>query len=195
MGASSHAQLDRGDRSAQGPVPAGRLSTGRGWARRPGLLQFPCRPLEGDLVQQPLGAPQQGDPAAHRCGGYLPQAARRAPPGWGRPSRAARRMGRRPSIHDTRFGHLQQSSNGSRTRGSSGLDYITRMTYSYTTLRDVTPAGEGLGDALHQPGHQGSVWGSMTTMASGSLPSAFSRILCVTRWCMRVDLPMRVRAT
>ena len=40
-----------------------------------------------------------------------------------------------------------------------------------------------------------SVWGSMTTMASESLPSAFSRILCVTRWCMRVDLPMRVRAT
>ena len=40
-----------------------------------------------------------------------------------------------------------------------------------------------------------SVWGSMTTMASGSLPAAFSRILCVTRWCIRVDLPMRVRAT
>ena len=40
-----------------------------------------------------------------------------------------------------------------------------------------------------------SVWGSMTMMASGSLPSAFSRILWVTRWCMRVDLPMRVRAT
>ena len=40
-----------------------------------------------------------------------------------------------------------------------------------------------------------SVWGSMTTMASGSLPSAFSRSLWVTRWCMRVDLPMRVRAT
>ena len=40
-----------------------------------------------------------------------------------------------------------------------------------------------------------TVWGSMTTMASGSLPAAFSFSLCVTRWCIRVDLPMRVRAT
>ena len=32
-------------------------------------------------------------------------------------------------------------------------------------------------------------------MASPSLPSAFSLILWATRWCMRVDLPMRVRAT
>ena len=40
-----------------------------------------------------------------------------------------------------------------------------------------------------------SAWGSTTTMASPSLPSAFSLILWTTMWCMRVDLPMRVRAT
>ena len=61
-----------GDCSAPGPVPTGRLSTGRGWTRRPGLLQLPTRPLEEDLVQQPPGASQQGDTAPHRCGGHLP---------------------------------------------------------------------------------------------------------------------------
>ena len=35
-----------GDCSAPGPVPTGRLSTGRGWCGRPGLLQLPTRPLD-----------------------------------------------------------------------------------------------------------------------------------------------------
>ena len=61
-----------GDRPATGPVPSGGLSTGRGWCGRPGLLQLPCPPLEEDLVQQPPGAPQQGDTASHRCRGHLP---------------------------------------------------------------------------------------------------------------------------
>ena len=61
-----------GDCSAPGPVPTGRLSTGRGWTRRLGLLQLPRRPLEEDLVQQPPGASQPGDTAPHRCGGHLP---------------------------------------------------------------------------------------------------------------------------
>ena len=61
-----------GDCSAPGPVPTGRLSTGRGWCGRPGLLQLPRGPLEEDLVQQPPGASQQGDTAPHRCGGHLP---------------------------------------------------------------------------------------------------------------------------
>ena len=30
-----------------------------------------ARPLEEDLVQQPTGASQQGDPATHRCGRHL----------------------------------------------------------------------------------------------------------------------------
>ena len=32
-------------------------------------------------------------------------------------------------------------------------------------------------------------------MASSLRPSAFSRILWTIRWCISVDLPMRVRAT
>ena len=40
-----------------------------------------------------------------------------------------------------------------------------------------------------------SAWGSTTTMASLSLLSAFSRILWTTMCYIRVDLPMRVRAT
>ena len=41
-----------------------------------------------------------------------------------------------------------------------------------------------------------SAWGSTTTMASvRPCPRAFSLILWTTMWCMRVDLPMRVRAT
>ena len=40
-----------------------------------------------------------------------------------------------------------------------------------------------------------SAWGSTTTMASWSLPAAFSRSLWATTCCIRVDLPMRVRAT
>ena len=48
-----HAQLDPGDRSTPEPVPSGRLSTGRGRTRRPGLLQLPTRPLEEDLVNNP----------------------------------------------------------------------------------------------------------------------------------------------
>ena len=149
-----HAQLDRVIAQLKDPFPQVASLLDEVEARRPGLLQFPCRPLEGDLVQQPLGAPRQRDPAAHRCGGYLPQPASRAPPGWGRPSRAARRMGRRPSIHDTRFSHLQRSSNGSRTRGGSGLDYINRMTYSYTSLQDVTyfsSRGRALAQASGSP--------------------------------------------
>ena len=67
-----HAQARQGDRSTPEPVPSGRLSTGRGRTRRPGLLQLPTRPLEEDMVQQPTGASQQGDPATHRCGGHLP---------------------------------------------------------------------------------------------------------------------------
>ena len=85
-----HAQLDRGDRSAPRPLPSGRLSTGRSGTRHPGLLQLPSHPLEEALVQQPPGASQQGDQTPHRCGRHLPQPTGRAPPGWGRPGRAAR---------------------------------------------------------------------------------------------------------
>ena len=52
-----------------------------------------------------------------------------------------RRVGRRPWIHDTGGNHSTERSTQSRTRRGSGLDDINRMTYSYTTLWDVTPVG------------------------------------------------------
>ena len=41
-----HAQLDRVTDQLQDRFPSGRLSTGRGRTRHPGLLQLPCPPLE-----------------------------------------------------------------------------------------------------------------------------------------------------
>ena len=67
-----HAQLDRVTDQLQNRFPQVASHTGRGRTRRPGLLQLPTRPLEEDLVQQPTGASQQGDPATHRCGRHLP---------------------------------------------------------------------------------------------------------------------------
>ena len=122
-----------GDRPATGSVPSGRLSSGRGWCGRPGLLQLPRRPLEEDLVQQPPGASQQGDTATHRCRGHLPQPASRSSSGWGCPGRTARRMGHWPTLHDTRSLQHRRSSTGGGSREGSGLDVINRMTYSYTT--------------------------------------------------------------
>ena len=75
-----------GDRPATGSVPSGRLSSGRGWTRYPGLLQLPRQPLEEDLVQQPPGAPQQEHTATHRRRGHLPQPASRSSSSWGCPS-------------------------------------------------------------------------------------------------------------
>ena len=58
-----------------------------------------------------------------------------------------------------------------------------------------TPVYEGLRHMFEQPCHQVRVGVYDDDGGLGSLPSAFSLILCVTRWCMRVDLPMRVLAT
>ena len=67
-----HAQLDRVTDQLQNRFPQVASLLDEGRTRRPGLLQLPTRPLEEDLVQQPTGASQQGDPATHRCGGHLP---------------------------------------------------------------------------------------------------------------------------
>ena len=67
-----HAQLDRVTDQLQNRFPQVASLLDEARTRRPGLLQLPTRPLEEDLVQQPTGASQQGDPATHRCGGHLP---------------------------------------------------------------------------------------------------------------------------
>ena len=97
-------------------------------------LQLPTRPLEEDLVQQPPGASQQGDTATHRRRGHLPQSASRASPGWGYPGRTARRMGHRPTLHDTRGLQHRRSSTRGGYREGSGIDVFNRMTLSLTPL-------------------------------------------------------------
>ena len=68
------------------------------------LLAFTAYPeerVEADLEQQSAGAPQQGDPAAHRRRGHLPGPRLHASPGRGRARRADRRMGRPAPLHGT----------------------------------------------------------------------------------------------
>ena len=67
-----HAQFDRVTDQLQNRFPQVASLLDEAGPDRPGLLQLPTRPLEEDLVQQPTGASQQGDPATHRCGGHLP---------------------------------------------------------------------------------------------------------------------------
>ena len=80
------------------------------------------------------GASQQEDTAPHRCGGHLPQSASRASPGWGCPGRTARRMGHRPTLHDTRSLQHRRSSTRGGSREGSGIDVLNRMTLSLTPL-------------------------------------------------------------
>ena len=59
---------------------------------------FPVAPLEAGLVEQPSGAPQQGDTATHRCRGHLPQPPCGPSAHRGGPRRAARRVAGRPPL-------------------------------------------------------------------------------------------------
>ena len=67
-----HAQLDRVTDQLQNRFPQVASLLDEAGPDILGLLQLPCPPLEEDLVQQPPGASQQGDPATHRCRGHLP---------------------------------------------------------------------------------------------------------------------------
>ena len=70
----------------------------RGPRGAPRLHVLPQGALASDLVQQPPGAPQQGDPAPHRRRRRLPQPRRHHPPRRRPPGRAARRVGHRPPL-------------------------------------------------------------------------------------------------
>ena len=67
-----HAQLDRVTDQLQNRFPQVASLLDEAGPDVLALLQLPTRPLEENLVQQPTGASQQGDPATHRCGGHLP---------------------------------------------------------------------------------------------------------------------------
>ncbi len=96
--ASVHAQYDRLVDAVAGKLPASRRPPRRRPARRAGLHQLPQRAVAADLVQQPPGTAQPGDPPPHRRRRHLPRPQLPHPARRRRPRRAARRMGRRPPL-------------------------------------------------------------------------------------------------
>jgi len=58
--------------------------------------------MAADLVQQPAGTAEPGNPPPHRRRRHLPRPQRPDPPRRRRPGRAARRMGRRPPLPRSR---------------------------------------------------------------------------------------------
>ena len=93
------AQFDRVVATHRGEVP-GRRRTPRRRPRRPaGLHRLPARDLAPDLVEQPAGTAEQGDPPPHRRRRDLPQPRRDHPPRRRRPRRTDRRMDRRTPLH------------------------------------------------------------------------------------------------
>ena len=109
-----------GGRTARRTIPRRRHHAGRGRSRHPGLLLVPEGALATDLVQQPPGAAQPGDPPAHRRRRHLPQPARRPAPGRCRARRAARRVGRGPSLHGHRVPRQGPAPGDGRNRRGGG---------------------------------------------------------------------------
>ena len=93
-----HAQADRVIAQLQDHFPPGCPDAGGRHPRHPGLHRLPSVPLAEALVQQSPGAIEQGDPPAHRRGGYLPQSCRHPTAGGPGAGRATRRMGRGASL-------------------------------------------------------------------------------------------------
>ena len=103
------------------------------------ISTFP-QPHWPDLVQQPAGEAEQGDPPSHRRRRHLPQPRLGDPPGRHGPLRAARRVGRRSPLHERRVAR-EGSPRSDRRRGgrggegrARGSELMVRMTlWSYTT--------------------------------------------------------------
>jgi transposase-like protein len=140
---TTHATTRKGDRAACRAVPRRGRDARRRQGGHLGVHQLPADPLAPDLVQQPPGAVEQGDPPSHRRRGHLPRSAFGDPARRHGPLRAARRVGRGPPLHERGIAH-QGPPRGERTRGSRGgegrargSELMVRMTlWSYTTLTD-----------------------------------------------------------
>ena len=96
--ASVHAQYDRLVDAVTGQAPGRRRAPGRRPRRRARLHQLPEGAVAADLVQQPAGTAEPGDPPPHRRRRHLPRPQLPHPPRRRRPGRAARRMDRRPPL-------------------------------------------------------------------------------------------------
>jgi len=97
----------------------------------PDVLAYSTLPrdqLEADLVDQPDGAAEQGNPAAHGRRGHLPEPGGDHPPGRGRARRAKRRVGRRSSLHEPRAAGQGETERHQRQqrRGGQRLDRRAR---------------------------------------------------------------------
>ncbi len=84
------------------------------------LHRLPEGALAPDLVEQPAGAPEQGDPPPHRRRRHLPQPRRGHPPRRRRARRAARRVGRRPPLHERRVDRQGARRPADEARGGDG---------------------------------------------------------------------------
>ena len=93
------AQFDRVVDALERQVPRRRRASRRRPRRPAGLHRLPARDLAPDLVEQPPGTAEQGDPPPHRRGRDLPRPRRDHPPGRRGAGRADRRMDRRPPLH------------------------------------------------------------------------------------------------
>jgi len=89
-----------GDRAAGRSVPCRRGDVRRRRAGHLGVHLVPATALAPDLVQQPAGEIEQGDPPSHRRRRHLPRSAFGDPARRHGACRAARRVGRRPSLHE-----------------------------------------------------------------------------------------------
>ena len=146
--AAVHAQFDRLlDYVAAGGGRAPR----RRPRRHPGLHRLPQGRLDPDLVQQPLRAAEQGDPAPHRRRGHLPQPAGHRSPRRGRAGRTDRRMGRRPPLPrprsprplPTRSSDRHDDGGEHRPRPRTQRLTPTKDHRRYTTTWDLTSTRAG----------------------------------------------------
>ena len=129
-----HAQFERVIAQLQDPFPQVASLLDEAGADVLAFSSFPLAHWKKIWSNNPLERLNKGDTAPHRCRGHLPQSASRASPSWGCPGRTARRMGHRPTLHDTRGLQHRRSSTRDGSREGSGIDVFNRMTPSLTPL-------------------------------------------------------------
>ena len=143
-----HAQYDRILDALTDKLPAVADHLDARPRRRARVHPLPEGDLASDLVQQPPGAAEPGDPPPHRRGRDLPRPRRRHPPRRRRPRRATRRMGRRPPLPRPRRPHpsphhRHPSRTDSRRAARAGGRRMTRPRDIYGPGHHTDPRQRG----------------------------------------------------
>jgi putative transposase len=107
-------------RSARGSLPGSGDAARRSGSPDPRLHRLPQGALASAVVEQLARAAQQGDPPPHRRRRHLPSPSLDRPPRRRPAGRAARRMGRRPPLHERRVGQQGARPATRRIRGGDG---------------------------------------------------------------------------